>query len=386
MKRLVLVSFILGCFSLSIPVAAAEKTEDEVTKEPSWTEILTIIGYVDARVGFRQVTPEADGCNAERIGDVYVYGTGLGVVALINEYLSGYAFLLYEEDFGNDYQDLSLEEGSIRFDWKGLFATVGRMYLPVGLFETYAVADPMPLNLAECNQATIGLGYEHDYFIVSAWGFAGNFENVDEKGEADDNTMDGFAGAVKVLPLAFQEHIILELGGYLLSDATETSMEFGGNLNRIDPDGVTDNGDEFTRYEKDVPLYGGFLSAEIPITEMFGLGVVGEYTTTGKFDKEEYLDNSGEATTISAANAELAILLLDRTVQFGPKFETISGVDWLGTQENDEEYEVTGYTQFGGFIGFDPWKQLHLGLEVIAGADNEENRQLETFFQTALEF
>jgi len=386
MKKLLIVLGAMVCAGLWATVVVAEETADQENESSSWMEMLSVYGMVDARVGYRQVTPEADDYDTETTGDIYIYGAGMGVAAKINDYLSGFAFIVFEEEFGGADLDLYMDEGAVRFNWNGMFATIGKLYLPVGRFDTYAVSDPLVLELAECRQSTIGLGYEHPYFTVSAWGFAGDFDNVDEGGEAEDNTIDAFAGAVEVMPLAFQDRFTLSLGGYLLTDATETSLAMGESLNEFNPDGVLDNGDEFIRYENNVPLYGGFLSAEFPITEMFGLGIVGEYATTGEFDEEEYLDNTGEATAISAANGELAVLLLDGAVQFGPKFEMISGLDWLETQDNDEEYEVTRYTQYGGFVGFNPWEHLHLGLQVMAGADNEENQVLDSVFQTALEF
>jgi hypothetical protein len=293
---------------------------------------------------------------------------------------------LWEEEFGGEDLGIDMDEGFVTAEWNGLFGTLGKLYLPVGQFDTFAVADPLVLEVAECRQSAIGIGYNHEYFELSGWAFNGDFDNVDDEGDVADNAIDAFAVRLNIMPLAFQDQYSLTLGGYYLSDATETSLGFGDNLAEIDPNDVADNGDEFVKYESNVPLFGGFLTAELPFTDMFGLGFTGEYVATGEYDKEEYLDNRDEETAVSALNAELAALILEGSIQIGPKFEMISGLDWLETQENDPNYEVTAYSQYGGFIGYDPWDHLHLGLQVMAGADNEGNQVTDVQFQTLFEF
>jgi len=381
MKGLSIFLTLIAAFSFAIPVYAEDKPA-----EGKWFEMITINGVVDARVGYRSFTPEADGFDTENVSDIFVFNAGLGAEIHLNEYLSGNIFFLWEEEFGGEDLGIDMDEGFVTAQWNGLFGRIGKMYLPVGQFDTFAVTDPLVLELTECRQSALGAGYSHDYFGISVWTFNGAFDNVDENGENPDNAIDSFAARLDIMPLAFQENHKLTIGGYFLSDATETSLEFGGNLNLLNPDGVAENGDEFTEYESNVPLYGGFLGAQLPFTAAFGLGVVAEYVTTGEFDKEEYVDGAGEVTALSAVNVELAALLLNRSIQLGPKFEIISGLDWLGTQENDPDYEVTRFTQYGGFIGYDPWDHLHLGLQAMAGADNEGNRITDVQLQTKLEF
>jgi hypothetical protein len=353
---------------------------------PEWAGMVSIYGIVDTRIEYRNVSPETDGFDEEAISDIYVYNAGLGVEVNPNEFVSGNLFFLWEEDFGGEDLGVDMDEGYITLAWKGLFMEVGKHYLPVGQFDTFAVSDPLVLEVAESRQTNMGLGYNHRYFEISGWVFAGGFDNVNQDGRASDNMIDAFAARLDVMALAFQENFTLTLGGYFLSDATETSLEFGGNLAEVDPDGTPESGDEFVVYESDVPLYGGFLTAELPFMEKFGLGITGEYVTTGKFEKEEYVDNAGEATAIAALNAELALLVLHNTIQLGPKFEMISGLDWLDTQDNKSNYKVTSYSQFGGFAGYDPWDNLHVGTQVQSGFDNEGNRVTDVLFQIALEF
>ena len=379
MKKLGSLLAFIAILALAIPAFA----EDEKGK---WFDKITFSGVIDARIGVRSFAPESDDFDTENASDIYVFNAGIGAEVQSNPYLSGTIFFLWEEEFGGEDLGMDMDEGYITAQWKGLFGQIGKMYLPVGQFDTFAINDPLVLELAECRQSALGVGYSHDYFGASVWAFNGAFDNVDVDGEIADNAIDTVAARIDFSPLAFQDDYKLTVGGYFLSDAAETSLEFGNGLNQIDPDDVAGSGDEFVQYETDVPLYGGFLNAELPFAESFGLGLAAEYVTTGEFDEKEYFDGSGEATALSAANLELAALLLSGSIHFGPKFEMISGLDWLETQENDPDYEVTGYTQYGGFIGYDLWDHLHLGLQAMAGVDNEGNRLSEATFQTVLEF
>ncbi|HPQ71235.1 MAG TPA: hypothetical protein PKW95_19065 [bacterium] len=361
MKRFALIVLCLLLFAGS---ALAEET--------NWFEMISLFGIVDARAGYRTTSFETDGLDDVHVSDIYLYGAGLGAEAVLNEYLSGNIFFYFEEGFADDYMDTYLDEATISLSYKGFMFEAGKKYLPVGFYGTFAVSDPLVLELTETWKTTMGLGYAMEYFGVSAWAFNGDYDNVDEDGEPADDAIDGYAARLDVYPLAFQDTHSLALGGYFLSDATETSLEMGNRL--------------VGNYESDVPLYGGYLNAEFVFSDFAGMGLVGEVAATGAFDKKNYLDYTGEETGITAVNVEAAALLLGGTVQFGPKYESISGLDWLGTQGNDPDYEVTSFRQMGGFAGYDPWSQLHLGLEVMSGGDNEDNRQVSAFFQTAVEF
>jgi len=372
---------IISLIAVTTPVFADKKITNQ-----DWFDVTTINGIIDARVGYLSFAPQTNDLDVETVSDIYIFNAGLGAEIEPNEYLSGAIFFLWEEDFGGEDLGVDMDEGFITLAWMGLFGQLGKTYLPVGQFDTFAISDPLVLELAECRQSALGIGYEHIFFHVSGWTFAGDFENVDENGKAADNIVDSYAARLNVMPLAFQDRYSVTIGGYFLSDATETSLEFGGNLAEVDPDNTPDNGDEFIRYKTDVPLYGGFLTAELPFTDLFGIGITGEYVTTGEFNEEEYVDNTGAAAAISAMNGEVAALVLNGAVRIGGKFETISGLDWLETQGNDPNYEVTSFSQYGGFAGYDPWDHLHLGLQVMSGADNRGNKITHALFQTALEF
>lgn len=409
MKKLLVIIFIL-CFC-ACPLLAESNSAERVLVQPvshveppkaiDWLSDITIFGEIDIRAGMTQSWLETKGLAGELVSDLFVYGAGMGLEVGINPYFRGSIYFILEEEFGGDDLGLVLHEGFLTFNYKGLFAEVGRRYLPVGQFDSYAVNDSLVYTMAETRQTTLGLGYRHDYFEVSGWAFNGAQANIGGDGTDDDDTIDGFAFRADVFPLAFQDRFSLALGGYFLSDATETSLELGKRLNVLDPDRAgwqppadnpnavyedPDPDNDYQPYKEDVFLYGGYLSAEFPFIEMFGLGLVFEYVSTGPFAKAEYRDDAGSNSGIWAINAELAALIWNSRVQFGPKLELISGIDWLETGENDPAYEVNQYQIWGFFANFRPWQDLLLGLQFDHGWDNEQNTQVRTFVRTVFEF
>ena len=367
MKGLMVI-FILAVF-LAVPICSFG--EDEKKEEVDWTKYAAITGLIDGRVTFYNFDPDAKNADSFRTSDVYIRFASLGVEYTFNDYVGG-SILVTAEDPDLFYLDHAYVK--LQYPWVVTPSfTIGRVCVCRGSFATYAIEYPFPQVLFESYMTAIGVGLEYPYFSYETYFFNGKFDNVDKDGEPADDIIDTVNMRLEVRPLAFQKDYQLNLGGMYLTDATETDFDLGSAL-------LHDN------YEKDVPLFGGFLTAVLPFTQMVGLGLIGEYAATGKFNKNNYLDNSGKETTISAYNLELALLLNDQTVQVGAKIEGINGVDWLGTQGFDPDYQVERYARYGGFLGFDPWKCLHLGLRYLAGQDNEQNRDGEAMFQTLLTF
>lgn len=88
----------------------------------------------------------------------------LGLEARLNEQISGFATLLYEED-GDD--ELLVDEAFIRVTpaKAPLFIEAGRITQAFGDFSTGMVADPVTLELAETkHHGTVTLGYEEGLF------------------------------------------------------------------------------------------------------------------------------------------------------------------------------------------------------------------------------
>ena len=358
----------LGVLVLLLTLAAATAFAEE---EDDWTKAIRLTGYLDARVLFTSLTPNTDGVDSTRRSDVLMRYVSLGAYFDPLDYLTGRALITME----NTADNLYVEEGylTVRYPWSVTpYVTIGYRGLPTGSFLSYAVEYPLVYNLFAVYRTALSPGVASDYFDVHASLFNGSNENVDADGEAADDTIDTFIVHGEVYPLAFQEAYQLVLGGYYLNDATETDYDLSQLLQR--------------NYEDNVPAYGVYLNFTLPFTEMIGLGFNGEYSSTGKFDKQNYVDNAGDETAISAGNIELALLLFEQSVQVGGKMEFVRGMDWLGMQANDPDQEITSYNRYGGFAGYDPWPFLHIGARYLAGADNEQNRDSEFQFQTAVTF
>jgi len=358
--------FIIAMLVCLLVLPTALLAQDEEPELP-----VTVFGLVDVRVGFFTTMPEAEGLDDESRSDAFVRFAGIGAAFAPNEYVSSTFLFMLE-----DVEEMYLDEGFIRLQYPMTvtpYLALGRLYVPTNSFATYAIDFPLTQTLFEVNETAVGAGLSYDYIDLSFWLFDGGYDNVDEDGEPADDVIDTFAANVVVTPLTWQDTFDLAVGGFYLSDATETDYEIGATL-------LGGN------YEADIPAYGAFLNAELPINQLVGIGLVGEYAATSVFEEQNYLDNTGEETQITATNVELALLFIDKTVQLGGKYEGVQGLDWLGMQGNDPDYEITTYTRFGGFVGVDPWPWLHVGARYMAGVDNEGNRDNEVLLQTMVEY
>ncbi|MCZ7584076.1 MAG: hypothetical protein M5R36_12470 [Deltaproteobacteria bacterium] len=387
-------------FALVLTAGQAFAADDD---ETDWTDIVSVGGYIDGRVVFRGFTPDTgESDDEETFSDIKVFEAAVAPHAQLNEHVSVDAVLYYIE--GADHpighyapwagrsESLTIDEFYLTYACHGFWAKLGKYYPPIGNFTTYGIGYTRVQDLFWTRVSALGLGYDYSYtstgkspFGLSVHTFNGDFENVAEKdGAADpnDNTIDGFAANLYIAPLAFMkdDDMSVELGGYYLSDATETLAALSGILMPQDILGTAAPADDVILYENDVPLYGGYLTGEFAFTDMFGLGVAAEYATTGEFDDKEYVDAAGEATAISATHAELALLFDNKNIQVGGKYGAVSGLDWLDTARFNGMYptknlawEPTDYSEFGGFVGTDYIDGLHLAFQFLSGSDNENN-------------
>ena len=341
-------------------------------EESHWYDFIRPVGLVDTRVIFAETIPEASGFDTVRTSDVLVRYVSLGAIFEPNQFVSGNALLTME----NEESGLYIENGfiTVRYPWAVTpYVVIGTRAVPTGGYTTYAIEDPLVLELFEVNRMAISPGVGNAYFDLQASFFNGRVDNVDDQGWPADDVIDTYIVRGEVYFFAFQEAYQLTLGSYYMNDAVEGDFDLGSTLLH-------------GRYEANVPAYGAFFNATLAFTDLIGLGLAADYATTGKFDRRNYLDNAGHETAISAANFELALLLFQQSIQIGPKFEMVRGMDWLGMQANDPSYKITSYNRYGGFAGYDPWPFLHVGARYLAGADNEGNRDSEFQFQTALYF
>jgi hypothetical protein len=294
--------------------------------------------------------------------------------------------------------ELTFDEAYVQLgDDKGPFLRAGKYYMPFAQSETFGFEYNLVQRWLLANPVALGLGYNHKYFGVSAHMFNGRNDTSSSSGREDNDIIDTYAAGLDFSPLAMFEKHSLDLGGYFLTDATETWGNLGRLFNgtRVVLDANGNPTTESTvNYSENVPMYGGYLVGRFTLSDLLGLGVRGEYATTGEFDKKDYVDAKGKATAVTWMNAELAFLFWEGVIGLGGKYESISGVDYFGPQmpagvnlaPPNETYEPTSYSHYGGFFTTNLMEELTIGLEYLYGKDSEDNSDMELQVQTRLDF
>ncbi|MBZ0271128.1 hypothetical protein K8I61_03770 [bacterium] len=394
-----ILAVVLGVCLLASAGSALAQDDDA---DP-WYSWIAFSGYLDTRVSYYSFTPDVDVDDFDvSSSDISVFESALAATMTPTEFVESTVVLYFVDGARGVDTDLNLrhhgegltvDEYYLILKYAGAYAKLGKYYPPIGDFTTYGISYTRVQDLFWTRASAAGLGYDHDYFSVSAHAFNGAFDQVEFTGgvpEVADDNIDTFAAALSVNPLAGVDDYDLTIGGYFLSDATETLAGLGSLLatTPFDPGTPLDPSDDstFVEYDADTPLFGGFLTAELTFSEMFALGLAGEYATTGEWDDALYMDAAGEATAISAAHGEIAGLFNDKKAQVGGRMDMVSGLDWLGTAGLDPTFEPTTYTQFGGFVGIDYIEYVHLAVQLLAGSDSDSNTDLLGEFQARLNF
>ncbi len=360
MKRttiiITLIVFALGALSA--------QAEDDFS---NWYESVQIKGLIDARIlAYDSFTPDNSEFDDESVSDVYLYWASLAVDAEPTEWARAVFSVLYEQTppsavFGTDHMDeLGIDEAYVNFHLFWAYFQVGKGYMPFFHYQPLAISDSLPYTLAVTNKTAYEIGLDSEYFAVSFSGFNGSYD-IDD----GDNVIDDWLARLDVRPLAWLEGYDLELGGAYMNDATETEADLGNALL------IANN-----PYEDNVGIWSAFLNFDLDFSDKVGLAGLFEMASTLEFDEDNYVDRTGEATSIMTYNVELAVKAL-KSIWIGGKYDSISGVDYLGAERFQDQdtgnYEATSYSRFGGFVNFGDMDKIRTGLEYLDGSDNENN-------------
>jgi hypothetical protein len=377
-------------FSLCSPCFSGIATAEE---ESNWYDSFSFTGYLDTRFQYSSFSPNVSGADKTSASDIRVWEAAISPGVRVSDYVDVTAVFYYVDGSNKDHtgrsESLTVDEFYLLLhygfdDGKNgqVWFKAGKYYPPVGNFTTFGIGYTRPQDLFWTRVSAAGFGYDHRFGGLSFHAFNGDFDRMKTKnGKPDpaDDTVDSFAAAIRVSPLAFSDDQRLDIGAYFLSDVAETlnpiESMFAENL-LVDDGGTPNDASDDTMgvlYKKDVPLYGAYLVGNFTITDMFGIGLAAEYATTGKFDRDYYLDAAGDETALTATNAEAALLLHGKRVQIGGRFGSIRGMDWLGAAVLDPDFKPTDYTQLGGFIGCDYVPGIHIAVQYLSGVDNESN-------------
>ena len=187
----------LACLGLLVCHAAAQAadtSEDASAREEeragwSWLEIG---GHVDLDSVFTRPEHE-DGYTNIGVSEI-----GLALAAAINDWTTLEAGFLYEHTHLGEREAAVggeaafLETATLGFasaDGPWSF-TVGRQFLPFGVFDTRMISDPLTLEVGETNEIAWNLGWGSGAFQAALFGFGG------DDGPGSGGGLAGYGGAV----------------------------------------------------------------------------------------------------------------------------------------------------------------------------------------------
>ncbi|MBQ9727327.1 MAG: LbtU family siderophore porin [Kiritimatiellae bacterium] len=159
----------------------------------------------------------------------------------VSEELKVNVNLLWEEG-----EDFCVDEAAFEYALpgvEGLAVRGGWLYMPFGVFDfgSPMVSDPLTLELAEINDAAIGLQYGDDFFGASVYAF---------KGDIDDDSDDmQFAAAVDLKSGDLLDGVALAFHFGFLSDIGEAAMD--DDINDRIKGGTDEDGNEIAPADYD---------------------------------------------------------------------------------------------------------------------------------------
>jgi len=182
------------------PGPASELARGMILPQDLWKRIT--VGFLLEIEGF------AGQVGDESKSDIVLATAEATADAVIVDGVLAHLGLLWEED---DTEEDNLDEAYLTLgatESIPFYLTAGKLYLPVGNFESAFISDPLPLELAEIRESAALAGYANDLLNINAGAFNGDFNEV-----GSDDTVDaGFAS------IMFSPTETLVFGAYWFSD------------------------------------------------------------------------------------------------------------------------------------------------------------------------
>ena len=292
-------------------------------------------GVVEVEAGFVNEDDPAEGDSS----DIALATVEIGLDATINKNVEAHMLLLYE-----DGEEFTVDEGTITISDKlGYFITVGKMYLPFGVFNSHFISDPLTLELGETNETALMIGYTKDMIELSVGLFNGN---VDEAGE--DDKIDDYVASLTVTPVEG-----ISFGASYISDISDTDAEITVAFGNVSSQGNTEV----------VAGYSAFISASLgPVT------LEAEYLAAAEeFDTADITTEDQPSTF----NVELAYAISE-AAELALRYES---ADDFGVE-----------TQYGIAYSRELYENTSFALEYIAGEYEGGDERTAVTAQLGIEF
>jgi len=291
--------------------------------------------------GLVEVEPTAgEDFEGSNTSDIVLATVELGAQARLNQTVTANALLLFEED---TQDDIEVDAANIVIDPSSnpYRLTVGRFYVPFGVYETAFIDDPLPLELGETRETAVMGGFETAGWRGQLWAFNGDSD------DGSDNTI-GQYGVT---------------GGYALSGDT---LSFDSQISLInsiaDSDTLTDTINAATPVNNlDDQVAGATAQARL---EAGSVAMTGEYISgLSAFDASELPFDGGGAQP-AAWQAELA-----HSWDWATTPVTIAA-GYQGTAES----LALGLPRHRALLGatIEPWSATSLSLQLAKDWDYDE--------------
>ena len=308
-------------------VLASRVTTLEDALSQGIVQQVQISGAIDAELGYSNDYADVKG------SDIDLATLELGLDVALTDFFSGFALLKWEEDGG---EGVFLDEGGITLgnvDEYGVAVTIGKLYIPFGVYETGMISDPLTLDLGETREGAIVGEFGRGGFRGAAYTF-----NSAIGDDADDDMIDAFG---VMTGYAYEaDAVSVDVSAGWISNLTSS----GGFSGYLDDAGIVLL-DDYTA--------GATVSVVVNIADFT---LIGEYLTT--LDDDYLVTESSQPVTWS--------------LEFGYGFDLSGhGASVAATYQGTDEAAILGLpeTRIGVAFGFDIIDGLGIAFEYVHDED-----------------
>lgn len=185
------------CFAVSDHIGGVKSIDDRLSKLESTWQRLEVSGKVEVEAAYDS-TKSNDAARGKNASSISAATVELGVDAGITDQIKGHMLLLYED--GEDDRHLLVDEVIIHIRALGVckpdkrcsspwYGSVGRMYVPFGLFNSHFISDPLTLSLGEIRAPAALIGLANDQLNLTVGAFNGAINMTDEQNDNIDNVV-----------------------------------------------------------------------------------------------------------------------------------------------------------------------------------------------------
>ena len=335
-------------------VGGVRGLEERYEELKAAVEGVEIGGTIEVEASYEDVDYDSKDEDDEDSSDISVATVELSVDAAITDRIKGHLLFLYEED--EDDSDVALDEAIIHIHAEEVcvvdeacgapwYASIGKLYVPFGYYESHFISDPLTLELGETRETAVVAGLANNWANVAIGVYNGD---VNEVGEDDDHIENFVASARLTLP-----------------EETIPGIGLMGGVSYVNDISDSDNlQDEVIDHEVEDFIAGFAAFLHVSVHDKFFLEA--EYVAALDDFEESDMDlEPGEDFEPRTWNIELAYLITE-ALEVAIKYEG-----------SDDALDFLPEKRYGGVINYSLFDNTSLGLEYLYG-EFENNDEVTT--------